>query len=493
MMIRFRPLLAWALLLLVVFLPSDRSLLPPGPRAALNLADTLLLDGHYYQALGAYQQIDARTLPVAALRLGMIRQIRGESQPAERAIRSAMQGGLQPIDYQLALLYLGQALADTAQADLADATWALAEDCRSPAACTYRAPARILAAEQALRRGAIAAAEASYRAALDVDPPAGWADLARARLALLLAAHDSAAAVALLNTPADSTSIAIPLLAPLIPATNGWPGQLAAVLVAEPAESRSFLLGRLYLDLGFYGMAETQLSTVATKAYARDAAVYIAYVSWLTGDHDAGRRQLEQLVAAQPDDIQARKLLALAYLMTGDRDAARNQITMADRLNPADPDIHLTWAGWHTANHDYPQASLEYSLALSLARPAQRGHYALLGAKFYLSTTYEICTSGMPLAEMATVALPDDSTAWVTLAAFQYYCGQYQAAITSAERAGVAGGAESAYYLGASLHAIGQQAQARKALTHAADLAPASVWRERAEKLLALMPEHQGQ
>jgi Flp pilus assembly protein TadD len=47
--------------------------------------------------------------------------------------------------------------------------------------------------------------------------------------------------------------------------------------------------------------------------------------------------------------------------------------------------------------------------------------------------------------------------------------------------------AEAAYYLGRALAALGDAVGARQALVQAADAAPASVWRERAERQLALL------
>jgi thioredoxin-like negative regulator of GroEL len=481
--------LGWALLLALL---SATALLAlrPDPRDALRAADRLFLGGHYYDALRAYQLIDPRALPEAALRLGMIRAIRGERAPAERALRLAMQSGLRPADYQLALLYLGQVLADNGRAALAAKTWALVDDCRSPAACAYRSPAHILQAEQLLRQGDYAAAEAGYRAALAAPPPLPWASRATYRLALLLAARDpGAASAALAQATADPPGLADPLLTPIMPDDTGWRGRLAAAVAADLSQ-RSLHIGKLYLDLGLYGLAEEAFAQVPPESpAARTAAVYAAYTRWRAGDRRGGLDRLAQIVGERPDDAQARALLALAYLSDNQADAARDQIDTLARQNPNDPEVHLAWANWYAARHEYPQASLEYSLAQSQAPADRRGHYALLGAQFHLATAYDLCAGGMPLAEAAAKALPDDGAAWTALAAHQYYCGQPGDAVASARRAADSGGgAEGAYYLGAALSALGQPGRARSELIRAADLAPASVWRERAETVLARMP-----
>jgi tetratricopeptide (TPR) repeat protein len=126
---------------------------------------------------------------------------------------------------------------------------------------------------------------------------------------------------------------------------------------------------------------------------------------------------------------------------------------------------------------------------MAQAPAARRGYYALLGAQFHLTTTYDMCVSGMPLAEAAVQALPTSSAALTSLAAYQYYCGQPRLALASAQRAADSGGgAESTYYLGVALAALGQPERARSELIHATDLAPASIWRERAETALADLP-----
>lgn len=490
-MISLRQLLGW-ILLLALLSATTLLALRPDPRDDLRAADRLFLGGRYYDALRAYQVIDPRALPEAALRLGMLRTIRSERSPAERALRLAMQGGLRPADYQLALIYLGQVLADDGRAALATKTWALTDDCRNPDACAYRGPARTLLAELRLRQGDYAAAEAAYRAALGLAPPAPWASLDTYRLALLRAARDPGAAMVIIGqvTTAQAPG-ADPLLAPLLPADISWRGELIAAISAPP-DGQPFRLGQLYLGLGLYGLAEDQFDMVRPGSPdARAAAVFAAYARWRGGDRAGGRDQLMRIVRAQPDDPQARAILALAYLSEQQADAARDQIDALARLNPDDPEIHLAWASWYLTRREYPQASTEYRLAMAQAPAARRGHYALLGAQFHLVTTYDMCAGGMPLAEAAVRAMPADSAAWTALAAHQYYCGQPGDALSSAQHAADSGGgAESVYYLGVALAALGQPGRARSALIRAADLAPASVWRERAETALAAIPIH---
>lgn len=460
----------------------------PDPRDDLRAADRLFVAGRYHEALAAYGRLSPR-LPAAQLRLGMVRALRGERPPAERAIRSAMQRGLAPADYHLALIYLGRTLADDGRAALAGRTWRLLEDCRDPAACAYRGPGRALAADEALRRGDYTAAAAGHRAALAMPMPPGWAEHSRYGLALLEAAEDPQGARAALAAPAAPLAPADPLLAPLLPRADDGPGQLAAVLVAQ-ADQRPQLLGQLYVGLGLYGLAEGQFAQVDPHGpEALRAAAYAAYTRWRSGDTREGLSRLEALVAEHPDEPGVRMLLALAHLAADAGEESRAQIDAVARLSPADPDLQLAWASWYAARREYDQASAAYGRALAAAPRAQRGAYALLAARFHLATTYELCETGLPLAELAAAERPGDAAALSVVAAQRYHCRQFAGAVDAARAAQAAGaGPEAAYYLGAALAALGEREEARAALIRAADLAPASIWRERAEVTLSLLP-----
>lgn len=460
----------------------------PDARDALRAADRLFVAGRYHEALAAYRPLDSM-LPVAQLRLGMLRALRGEHAPAERALRAAMQRGLDPASYHLALLYLGRALADSGRDELAGRTWLLLEDCRTPAACALRAPGRVLAAEEAMRRGDYLAAEAGYEAALAEPLPVAWAGLAAYRLALLHAPDDPAAAWDALAAPPPRPAPDNPLAAPLLPEPRDGPAQLAAVLRA-PEGQRPQLLGQLYLGLGLYGLAEEQFVRVDPHGpEALSAAAYAAYTRWRAGDAQGGLARLEALVAAYPDEPRTRTLLALAYLDLDSSDAAREQIDTVARLRPGDPDVQLAWANWYAARREYDEASLAYGRALAQAPTGERGRYALLAANFHLASTYQLCERGLPLAELAAAALGAHAGAQTTLAAHRYHCGAFEGAVRAAQAARAAGaGPDAAYYLGASLAALGDASDARAALIAAADLAPASVWRRRAEIVLSYLP-----
>jgi Flp pilus assembly protein TadD len=483
-----RPVVALRLLLAALALGAAALLIfQPDGRDRLRAADQLFAGGRYHEALAAYTPL-ATGLPEAQQRVGLVRAIRGERTEAERALRAAMQRGLAPADYHLALLYLGRTLADAGRADLAARTWLLLEDCRGPAACAYRAAGRALAADEALARGDYLAAAAGYRAALAAPMPPGWAAYARYRLALLAAVDDPAGARDLLAPDAAPVAPHDALLAPLLPPIGDAPGRLEAVL-AENDTRRSQLLGQLYLSLSLYGLAEEQFARVDPHGpEALSAAAYAAYTRWRAGDAEGGLARLEALVTEHPEEPGARTLLALAYLTADAEEAARDELDAVARLKPTSPDVEVAWASWYAARREYDQASLAYGRAVAAAPPAERGPYALLAARFHLATTYELCEVGLPLAEQAVGALPGDAVALTTVAAQRYHCGQFVGAADAARAARAAGaGPDAAYYLGAALAALGERDAARVALISAADLAPASDWRRRAELALAAL------
>ena len=442
---------------------------------SFQAAEELWRAGRYYEARAAYARL-VPDLPLAQLRLGMIYVLRGERGPAERAIRSAMQRGLSNADYQVALLYLGRALADDGRSELATRTWLLLEACHPAQLCRYRAVARLLAADLAMTEGAYAQAQRGLQAALAEPLPVAWAHYARYRLALLEAATDPEAALALLAPTAEPQAAADPWLDPLLPTVGHGPEELHRLL-ATPPEQRSQLLGQFYLEHGFPRLAEEQFAVLS-----QDRTLDAAVARWRT---DGNVQELEALATTYPDEWRLGLLLAMAYLKDNAAAAATHQLEILSETQPATAELELVWASWHLMRGEYEAVDQAYQRALDLAPVERRGDYALLVARFHLSTTYELCSGGLRAVEIAARARPDDATTLSLLAAYRYYCDQPLAAARAAEVAWQAGaGAEAAYYLGLSLASLGERQAAREALIRAADQAPASAWRQRAELAL---------
>ncbi len=481
----------WLLLWPGLLLLAGFWLFQPDPRDDLREADQLFVAGRYHAALTVYQQLAADYDSAGlALRLGVLRTLRGEYALAEPELRHAIKLGLQPAEHDLAAIYLGQALYRRDQPLPAARSWNLVRSC---AACAYDVPRRVLRAEAALRRGDYAVAESDYRAALNSPYFAEWQELARLRLATLLAARDPVAALEVLQHPlpdvAEGPYRLHFLLEPLRPSLPADPAQLAAILHTSPPE-RDQLLGQFYLDQQHYDLAEMQFARIDPAGpQAIAAAAYAAYADWRAGDARTGIARLEELVTRHPLERRARILLALIYVTDRDDAAARDQLEAVTALAPGDADVYLAWAGWHVARRDYVAAAAEYQRALGSAPAGRRGDIALIVAHFHLDTTYELCSSGLPTAERAVTLRPDDSAALRVLAASHFHCGEFAAAARAAEAAfKLQPDSQAAYYLGSALSALGDTRGARSALVTAADLAPASPWRGLAEERLALLP-----
>ncbi|MEO7910622.1 MAG: tetratricopeptide repeat protein [Roseiflexaceae bacterium] len=481
---------AQLVLVLLLLWQSARLTFRPDRLDELRDADALFTAGQYHQARAAYTAVVTRAprLAPALLRLGIVYAIRNERAAANEQLAYAIDARLSQADYELARLYQGWLATQAGQRAQAMRYWATIGE-RS----AWLPLRRVLEAEDLLALGNYAGAEASYRASAAAGLPNEWHALVATRLALLRASSDPNAALAELRRIDPSSNSPTPAgliyAAGLLPTADPDANRLADVLRA-PAEQRPQLLGQLYLHAQLYSLAEAQFATIAPGSPgAIAAATYAAYTRWAAGDRVGGLRRIEQLVAAHPTDSRARALLALAYLSARNTADAQAQLEIVRTLAPRAPETHLAWAQWYAAQHDYLAATAEYRRALSDAAPAERGTYALALARFHIDIALERCENGLPAAEEATRALPNDPRAWATLASVRFGCGDpagsRDAAEQSLQRAPTS--AEASYYLGRALAMLGDRIAAQRALINAADLAPRSLWRERAEAQLTAL------
>jgi predicted Zn-dependent protease len=478
-------------LALALLWQSGRLAVRPDPRDDLRRVDGLFAAGRYHDALSGALGMTRRAPGFAPgwARLGMLRALRGEHSLASQALGYAIGLGMRGNDFDLARLYQGRVAMLENHRDEAAQFWAMVGE-RSP----LYPVRRMLEAEALLAAHDYAGAEAAYRAAPLPALPAGWRALAHARLAALRGSSDQAEALGeLARLEAPISPVSLPsvenLAQPLLPHAGPDPVRLAAALRADPAQ-RTQMLGQIYLDAGWYALAESQFAAVAPDSPgALAAATYAAYTRWRAGARDEGRRRLEALVADHPGDPRARALLALAYLAEQDEAGAQAQLEFVRAMAPRAPDTHLAWAQWYAARHDYVTAADEYRRAFNDAPPAERGRYALALARFHVDTALYVCEIGLVVAEEAARLAPADARAWATLASARLSCGDPAGARGAAEQAleRAPGDAEASFYLGRALAARGARAEARRALIQAADLAPASAWRERAETQLAAL------
>lgn len=489
--------LAWGGLLLLYPLA-----LRPDP---ITRVDKLLLTGQYYAAVQettAQASTHAATDPLPAdvlLRSGMLAAIRGDYPTAERLLWQAISGELDPPAHELALLYLGHTMVRQQPADHAATrqVWRQRSRCRA-AACPLAGAYQAIQAEWRLQQGDYAAAEDGFRAALELPLGADWQRFASYRLALVQAARTPETALALLAAPTPrQNSRWQRMSSPLIPARALQNRARLHELLTTPPHERRQLLGQMYTALGMDELALQVLqATPAVSPHQQAARAHIAYLQWRSSQHHASTSALETLALLYPDEPGVQTLLVLAEIIEASQQTTSSitATTITTDTLVLLPDeraaTSLAWGVWHLSQRDYLGASTAFQQALEQASAAQRGRFALTIARFHLDTAYEICTDGRAAAESAVRALPESSAAWGLLAAARYQCGEFAPAIAAAETALLLAertgspAAAAHFYLGAALAHQGNPAAARPHLIRAADLAPASVWRERAELLL---------
>jgi Tfp pilus assembly protein PilF len=486
-----------ALVSLLMLLQVARAVDYANQPDVLQRADMRFASGQYYTALQQYRALSHQQDTAALrLRLGILHTLRGEFALAEQKLWHAMLLEPSCADYELTTLYLGHVVASREQVPRALEIW------QRPAVCAippeqrpYAGPRRVIQAEWALRQGEYGTAQAGYSTAITMTLPADWQAFTLYRLALLQAASDPDGALELLESPLSTVATQPdPFLTPLLPTTFVRDSsQLYAVLQASDAE-RPQLLGQLYLNLEYYDLAERQFAQVPPDSpYALSAATYAAYAEWHTGEEQAAAEQLEQLVTHHPGELRVHVLQALTTISSDTLTSTATLTSTVGMLPTWHADTYLARALWYVAQSDYVNASLSYQQAIDLAPAPMRGHYALVAAQFHLRTTYELCAEGLPVAQEASSQLTASAEAWTTLAAIRYQCSDFAGATIAAHHALTLDPQRAAafFYRGAALARLNRLDEARITLIHAADLAPASIWRERAELVLDELPPDQ--
>ncbi len=453
--------------------------LRPDPYDTLRQADALFVAGHYRAALVTYASL-TNLLSDASLRLGIVLTVRNETDLARRAFASAIQAGLRPREYQLAVLYLGNLAMREGDTAAAYRTWQSLTDC-TPLLCTMR---DLLLADVDLKEGRLDQAFRIYRSVAIEQLPLDWAKLTIERRTLLATLFNPTN-VSITPIP-QSAVFAEPFLQPLLPPMVGS-DMLNRALALEPA-TRQQLFGQLALDMGYERLALAFFEQVEPSGeHGPAAAIYRAYTHLRLGNRQEGIEQLKQLADAHPDDVRIRSLLTAAYIYTGDLNAAVNSLQGLQASGRSDPVIALIQARLAFAQRDFVAAADAYEQAVILAPTNERSYYLTLAARFHLDSGFERCTSGLQAAQAAVNISPNDPDALTILAGTRYYCGDLPGALQAADAALKAGaGTEARFYYGLTLNAQGDIDQGRAHLEAVADQAPASVWRQRAETALEL-------
>lgn len=468
----------------------------------LHIADRLLVQGQYHAAMQQYATLaaDGPPAPALLLRQGMLHSIRGEYGQSSNLLWQAISRGLAAHEYELAMLYLGRNNANTANDELAQTIWHDYPRCQ-PArpACPYVGVRHVLIADALLAQGEYAAARTAYVRALELPLDATWRRVAATRAALLLALDDREAARATLAAAATPhpTDRVEPFTAPLLPPRSAQEQHLLADLLAANPADHLQLLGQLYMLYGYAELALHAFQQITPDSPHYGAAqAYIAYLQWRTSPDLHHTDGLAALAASQPAAPPAATLYTLSEMIAAALDETSVPTSTLQRVPPNSPEAALLNATWHLFERDYAAARPYLRQVIGRSSGPQRGRYALRIARFHLDTTYERCTDGLDAAEIAVRQLPASVQAWSILAGIQFQCGNFADAQLAAQQAialdsdtpGLQPPAEAWLYLGAAHLWQGDAAAARTALMTAADLAPASTWRERAEQLLQRIP-----
>ncbi|WP_031461213.1 tetratricopeptide repeat protein [Chloroflexus sp. MS-G] len=476
--LRWRQRIIWAAYTLLTVVALSLAL-RPDPYDTLRQADTLFVAGHYRAALVTYASL-TNLLSDASLRLGIVLTVRNETDLARRAFASAIQAGLRPREYQLAVLYLGNLAMREGDTAAAYRTWQTLTDC-TPLLCTVR---DLLLADVDLKEGRLDQAFHIYRSVAIEQLPSDWAKLTVERQTLLATLFNPTN-VSITPIP-QSATFADPFLQPLLPPMIGS-DMLNHVLTLDSA-TRQQLFGQLALDMGYERLALAFFDQAEpTGEHGLAAAIYRAYTHLRLGNRQEGIEQLKQLADAHPDDVRIWSLLTAAYIYTGDLNAAVNSLQRIQASGRSDPAIALIQAKLAFAQRDFVAAADAYEQAVILAPTNERSYYLTLAARFHLDSGFERCTSGLQAAQAAVNISPNDPDALTILAGTRYYCGDLPGALQAADAALEAGaGSEARFYYGLTLSAQGDLDQGRAHLEAVADQAPASVWRQRAETVLEL-------
>lgn len=473
---------------LILLMVAAFLILRPEPgAAALRDADRLWQAGRFAEARQRYLLLQKQpaTSGIVHVRLAQSALLRGECAEALLHAATALQRPLRRDEAALVHLVAGQCASLARDTGRAEAAWA-SVDPRS----SLRPLADVLRGEAAVAAGRPTEAATRYSTALQQTPPEPWQSLARLRIAQTEALEQPDAALSSLQTIGTALPSPTADMRPFAPLSSAQivadARQLEAILrQRDPA--RMQLLGQYLLDRGLNRLAINAFERMPSAApESVIATAYAAYARWQLGETAIATAQLRELATANPAVPVVATLYATVALRTNDLEAANRALDAAEARNPLDPAIALVRSDVFAARREYVRALAERRRARDLARADARGRYALALAQAYFDTTRDLCRAGQTAAQEATAIAPNDPAAWQTLAEARYHCRAYDQAADAAQRGLqiVPDSAALEFFLGASLWERGRREAARSHLLRAADLAPQSEWRTRAETLL---------
>lgn len=476
-------ILVQALPALLLLFTAARLLLQADQLDRLRDARLLVLQGRSQLAFQQYQQLSTlgEQYPEFFLQFAELRLVRGEALEAERLLLRALRRPLAPTQRAEAQLAYGWALALQGRTDRAVAVW-------QTLPISLQGKAAVLRGELALLQGHLQEAQTAAQQALAAQLPPKWRALAAYRLALLQGLADpQAARAALLELDPQQGMLVLPPLGSW--PTSLWAGRIARLRTAldQSDGERRLALPALLAEEGLLKASYALLIQDTTQPLTNERALlFEARLRWHLGERNRALARLKEAITLYPQSAALLRLLALLQVEQHSP-AAVETLALAERLDPVAPDNAVVRAALKRAEHDYEAAAQAYEEAIALAEPEQQALYHLHAARFYHGTTWQQCEAGLTHARQAVAGLDDDAEAWMLLSEMLLRCGQPAEALAAGDQLARRWPDEPAghFIRGSALLSLNRHDEGREALLLAADLAPTSSWRTRAEVFLS--------
>lgn len=252
------------------------------------------------------------------------------------------------------------------------------------------------------------------------------------------------------------------------------------------ADSGYHQLGIIFLELGEleYAQAAFDRAVLINPAYSQ-AMVYRSLIDIEFGE--IGLDGVQQAVALAPDNPEVLIVAGLAWRNAGDPFGARALFEQAYQIDPSNPAVASEIAATFRAENNLVAAEAWTREATRLAPNDPR--FQVLLAQFYLDENYLVATVGLPLARDIAAAYPENAEAQATLGQALFLVDDYNGALEQLSLAIMLDFrlARAQYYLGQTLQARGDLAEARRQYETVLTNSPDSLFAAASERALATL------